>query len=204
MTALSLPYVTFDSLGHSLMAQALRDLLPAAPLNAVDATAGNGYDTLFLAKQLAPHGQVWAFDVQKAALEATKARLSQARLSAPALAHVTYVNEGHECMAERVSAPVHAVLFNLGYLPGSDKRLCTRANTTMQAIEQAKQLLCLGGFLWVHAYTGQSGGQEECEAILSHMQALPYEQWRILHTTSPNKVLRQEHAFFVQKRKMSC
>ncbi len=195
-------FLTFDALGHMLMTQAfqtLQALMPTAPLKAIDATAGNGYDTLFLAQQLAPHGHVWAFDVQSAALEATRARLKNQ--SAP-LADVSCINEGHEHMQALVAEPVHAVLFNLGYLPGSDKSLCTHVKTTMQAIEQAQSLLVCGGFLWIHAYTGQRGGEEECEALAAHMGQLAYEEWRVLHTVSPNKKLRQEHAFFVQKRRV--
>ena len=42
----------------------------------VDATAGNGHDTLLLANLAGSAGRVFAFDVQTAALEATRARLS--------------------------------------------------------------------------------------------------------------------------------
>ena len=38
---------------------------------AIDATMGNGHDTLFLARAVGPQGRVIAFDVQDAALAAT-------------------------------------------------------------------------------------------------------------------------------------
>ena len=39
---------------------------------AIDATAGNGKDTLFLAKTVTKSGQVFAFDIQDQALEMTR------------------------------------------------------------------------------------------------------------------------------------
>jgi tRNA G37 N-methylase Trm5 len=53
-------------------------LLPGSV--AVDATAGNGHDTLFLAGAVGPSGRVYAFDIQPAALEATSALLAEANL----------------------------------------------------------------------------------------------------------------------------
>lgn len=41
----------------------------------VDATMGNGHDTLFLAGQVGPEGHVCAFDIQESALESTRALL---------------------------------------------------------------------------------------------------------------------------------
>ena len=42
---------------------------------AIDATMGNGYDTLFLADRVGDYGKVYAFDIQSAALENTRRRL---------------------------------------------------------------------------------------------------------------------------------
>ena len=41
----------------------------------VDATAGNGNDTLFLAQNALNNAQIYAFDIQKEAIENTKALL---------------------------------------------------------------------------------------------------------------------------------
>ena len=43
---------------------------------AVDATMGNGHDTLFMAECVGKTGLVYAFDIQAQAIEATKARLT--------------------------------------------------------------------------------------------------------------------------------
>ncbi len=86
---------------------------------AVDATMGNGFDTELLASLVGPTGQVFAFDIQEQALQATKKRLAEKEL----LAQVQLIHQGHETLADVVSGPVHAAIFNLGYLPKGDKAI---------------------------------------------------------------------------------
>src|SRR5512140_3290733 len=127
----------------------------------VDATCGNGHDTLFLAGLVGPAGRVWAFDVQEEALAATRALLSEAGC----LEQVEMVAAGHELLAESVQAPIKAVVFNLGYLPGGDKQLVTRPEQTVAALQQSADLLMPGGIITVCVYTGHPGGVEEGRAV---------------------------------------
>ena len=124
---------------------------------AIDATAGNGHDTLFLAQAVGPCGRVHGFDIQPAAILATRARLAAAGAAAPAELHLA----GHEQMARLLPAlcgKVAAVTFNLGYLPGADHATTTGTNSTLEALEQALTLLRSGGALSVLAYRGHPGG----------------------------------------------
>ncbi len=126
---------------------------------AVDATVGNGHDTLFLAQQVGAQGHVYGFDIQEEALARTRRRLEEAGLRD----RVTLLQMGHEHMAEAVPAAWHgrigAVMFNLGYLPGGSDRTCiTRPQTTVPALEAALRLLRPGGVLTVVAYRGHPGG----------------------------------------------
>lgn len=72
-----------------------------------------------------------------------------------------------------------AVVFNLGFLPGSDKSRVTRAETTLAALRAAVTLLGAPGLLSVHAYTGHRGGAEECRQVLDFFAALPRKLWRV-------------------------
>ena len=54
----------------------------------VDATAGGGVDTLFLARLVGPDGRVFAFDVQAEALDRTRQRLEDAYAAGERLAGV--------------------------------------------------------------------------------------------------------------------
>jgi len=147
-------------LAQQLLAQALGpgDL-------AVDATAGNGHDTLWLAQRVSPDGQVYAFDIQAQALQATAQRLQAAMLGET----VTLCHCGHELLLPQVPAHwqgrVSAITFNLGYLPGSDKQVTTLVGSTRQALGHALRLLKTGGALSVLAYRGHPGGQAEADAV---------------------------------------
>lgn len=160
----------------------------------IDATAGNGVDTLFLARTAGAGGLVYAFDIQAEAIEHTRNRLAAAANNrsgdAPSandppgknrrardpdksdLAPVTLLHDSHEHMAERID-PAHrgriaAVMFNLGYLPGADQTLVTQTATTLAALEAALALLRIGGVLTIVVYPGHEGGDREAEAV---------EQW---------------------------
>ena len=176
---------------------ALRRALPRGGC-AVDATAGNGHDTLFLATCAGPEGRVWAFDVQAAALEATRQRLAAATDAAP----VTLVHDGHENLARHLPAEacIHAATFNLGYLPGSDKHIATQYGTTLAALRQLLSRMMPEGIIAIHAYTGHKGGNEELCALMHFAQQLPYNEWQVLHTETANKCLRPEHIFLLQQR----
>ena len=88
----------------------------------VDATCGNGNDTLLLAELVGATGRVWAFDIQATAIGHTARKLVDAGWAERA----ELVHGGHEAMAERVPDGVGAVVFNLGYLPGGDRTIITK------------------------------------------------------------------------------
>lgn len=129
---------------------------------AIDATVGNGHDTVMLADAVGPAGHVYGFDVQVAALDEARRRLATR-------SQVTLFQQGHEHMAASLppalQGRVAAVMFNLGYLPGGDKGLVTRTETTLAAIGQATILVAPRGLLTVVLYTGHPGGAEEAAAV---------------------------------------
>mgnify|MGYP002626423586 FL=1 len=134
----------------------------------VDATAGNGHDTLFLARLVGERGKVIAFDVQPAAIESTRRQLEAAGVTERVELHC----ESHTHMASWAEADsVRAVMFNLGYLPGGDHSLITRTTSTLPALDAAADLLAPGGVLTVVCYPGHSGGAEESEAVRAWIEA---------------------------------
>jgi len=137
---------------------------------AIDATAGNGYDTAFLAKQVGPTGHVFAFDIQSEAIARTHKAVR-------AFENVTLFLRDHgelrDAIPEHHSGQVAAVMFNLGYLPGGDKSITTHAETTARALASALDLLRTGGVLTVLAYTGHPGGREEADAVARRLGELP-------------------------------
>ena len=143
---------------------------------AVDATAGNGHDTLFLAQLVGDEGYVYAFDVQKEAVDSTLHRLLDNALEHRALV----LKDGHENVAKYVSKPVAGAIFNLGYLPGSNHEIITKPNTTITAIESLLKLLKVGGIIVLVIYHGHEGGKDERDAVISYVSKLPQKYVHVL------------------------
>lgn len=142
----------------------------------VDATAGNGHDTLFLAQLVGDEGQVYAFDVQKSAVDATLHRLLDNGLEHRALV----LHRGHEEVVNYVHKPVAAAIFNLGYLPGSNHDIITQPNTTIQAIDDLLKMLKIGGLIVLVIYHGHPGGKEERDAVIDYVSQLPQKCVHVL------------------------
>jgi hypothetical protein len=163
---------------------------------AVDATCGNGNDTLFLAGLVGAEGRVWAFDIQNDAICNTSALLfehgcrSQVELAAV----------GHENLFETVREPVRAVVFNLGFLPGGDRCCMTLPHTTVAALGQALELLLLGGVVTVSMYPGHSGGDEESEAVESWGAALSPKLFNVWCNRQLNRSPAAPYLLLVERR----
>ncbi|BCJ86770.1 rRNA methyltransferase [Effusibacillus dendaii] len=147
---------------------------------AVDATVGNGHDTLFLAECVGANGLVYGFDIQSAAIEAASNRLSDARL----LQRVVLLEAGHERLAEMLpqdtKGNLQAVMFNLGYLPGGDKSVITRADTTVRALQTALEWLAPQGVITCVIYPGHPGGAEESDRVLQWARTVDQRQAQVL------------------------
>lgn len=161
------PFQSLTALAREAVGKALED-----GSLAIDATVGNGHDTLFLAGEVASRGQVIGFDVQLQALEGTRKRLSGSGLESLVSLHLS----GHENMSTQVpgdwTGRVSAVMFNLGYLPGGDKWLTTHPASTLQALNQALLLLRTGGVISLLVYRGHPGAKAEAEAVLAWLDQL--------------------------------
>ena len=177
--------------------------LAAAPLSeviepgdtVVDATAGNGHDTCFLAERVGPAGHVWAFDVQASALQSTEARLREKGL----LDRVTLVHASHARLREFVSGPVRTVSFNLGWLPGGDKQITTHWDSTEAAVTQALSLLAPLGLCTVCAYPGHPAGDEERRQLQLLLAALRPQEFNVLHERFLNAGPGAPECFTVQR-----
>lgn len=135
----------------------------------VDATAGNGNDTLFLAETVGPSGKVFAFDIQQEALNATKQRLIQH----DCLEQVELICDSHANVGHYVKKPISGAMFNLGYLPYSENSsVVTQAESTIVAIDTMLDLLKKDGILTVSVYDGHPGGPEERDALLQYVRTL--------------------------------
>jgi SAM-dependent methyltransferase len=175
---------------------------------AVDLTAGNGHDTLFLFQSVGDSGKVLAFDIQQAALERTGERLHAAgaavtlktdRNTLPDSAPGVYlVRDCHSRLADYLHRPPRAIIANLGYLPGGDAALITKSDSTLGALGTALDFLAPGGRIAVVVYVGHPGGREEGAAVEVLFRGLPTGQWQVLKLEAAN---RQQAPFLLAAQK---
>lgn len=152
---------------HELIAQHFSD---KAKKLAVDATCGNGFDSLFLSNL--GFAKIYCFDIQAAALATTKARL-------PSTADLELIHDSHANLDQYLSESVDCVMFNLGYLPGASKQLTTRSESTIAALQAASQKLAADGLISIMCYPGHPSGEQEHRAVSTWLGSLE-EPWQIV------------------------
>ena len=156
----------------------------------VDATMGNGHDTLFLAK-LAK--QVYAFDIQEQALEKTSQRLEEAGLT-----NAELILQGHETVDQFVRE-VKAAIFNLGYLPSADKSIITQPQTTLDALDKLCHMLVKGGRIAIMIYYGHEGGDIERDAVMDFVSQLPQQEYTATIYRTLNQINNPPFLVMIEK-----
>jgi len=145
----------------------------------IDATCGNGKDTLFLSNQVGSDGHVLAFDIQQQAIENTKQLLSDHQRANTRVVHDNHANLSRYLSPE-MRGCIGGAIFNLGYLPKSDKTVITHGETTIQAIDTILHYLKQGGLIVVVVYHGHAGGRQEKETILEYLISLDQKEYNVL------------------------
>jgi|MDSY01.1.fsa_nt_gb SAM-dependent methyltransferase len=191
---------------------------------AVDCTAGNGYDTVCLAR-LCREGHVVAMDVQQEALDATRLRLLQD--DQVDLRRVTFFHGNHKdlsavdatssssysssCSSSDTEngsggGAVKAFVYNLGYLPGSDRSVRTVAEDTLISLRGARDRTARGGIVCVTCYRGHDGGAEELAAVRDEMSSWDQCEFRVVEHRPLNwprsPVLLTAHRFEMPRKKL--
>lgn len=151
----------------------------------IDATAGNGHDSLFLAQSTAPDGIVYAVDIQETAILQTTDRLKQHGFRD----QLKTIHESHENL-DHIINPGHrgniaTIMFNLGYLPGGNHQITTQAYSTVKSVEQAYGLLRKKGIITIICYRGHDGGEKETQEVLSLCETNKWKSEQINGSENP-------------------
>ena len=149
----------------------------------IDATAGNGNDTAFLAQLVGEWGKVYAFDVQDLAIKNTRIRLEELGL----IDRVTIINAGHESMDSYVKSETDLIIFNLGYLPKGDRSIITKSETTTIALRKSLELLSKNGILLVVIYSGHDGGKKESTDVENLLNGLDQKKYNTMKINFSNQ-----------------
>lgn len=162
----------------------------------IDATCGNGHDTVMLSRAVGESGKVYAFDIQAEAIENTKNRLEKESLS-----NVELIHDSHNQISQYVDQQITAAIFNLGYLPGSDKTVITKPSHTIDAIQQIITRLKQGGILVCVVYHGHPGGEEEKNALLDYFTEFDQQYFNVLRYGFINQKNNPPFILAVEKKK---
>lgn len=145
---------------------------------AVDATMGRGRDTLLLCRLA---GEVYAFDIQEAAIESTRQLLDENNCSN---AHL--ILDSHHNLKNYVQS-AKCVVFNLGFLPGGDHNIFSHPETSIKAIEAALDIITDNGFVSICSYYGGDTGFEERDALLDFLKNLDAKKYTVMLQSFHNR-----------------
>jgi hypothetical protein len=135
---------------------------------AIDATLGNGHDTDFLSNYFK---QVYSFDIQEAA---TQNYLSKNKTN------VKVILDSHVYLDNYIHEEVDCIMYNLGYLPGGDKTVTTKSESTIKSLETAVKLLNHNGLITICIYNGHNEGKSERNVILDFANLLPKNEFGVM------------------------
>ncbi len=155
----------------------------------IDATCGNGHDTLFLATLALSEslGSLYALDIQQEALEKAQSRLRE-HLPASYFKRMQFIVGCHSSFPSMIMPEsVKLIVYNLGYLPGGNKSLTTQSDTTLKSIEAALQLVAPQGLISIMFYPGHSEGKVEEAMIINALSSLDRWEWNCCHHRWMNK-----------------
>lgn len=161
----------------------------------VDATCGNGNDTLFLANQVTD-GKVYAFDIQENAINNAKEKTKTFN-------HIHYYQTGHENAASIISKDhnyIDATIFNLGYLPKGDKKITTNPSTTIKAIESLFEITQKNGIIVLVVYPGHPEGQVESNEVMEFVKSIDQQTAHVLHYQFINQKNNPPYIIAIEKR----
>jgi len=164
----------------------------------VDATCGNGNDTLFLSELVGKTGHVYAFDIQEQAIQTTKSVLQDNDR------HVHVIHDSHakidQYLPKELENKLAGAIFNLGYLPRSDKQIITKSESTILAIETLLRFIKRGAIIVIVVYHGHTGGKTEKDAVLDYTEKLDQKQFAVLKYQFINQKNNPPYVVAIQKK----
>lgn len=160
---------------------------------AVDCTCGNGYDTLWLASKCKT---VYSFDIQEDAIASTRELLSQ-----NAIENVVLIEDSHEKIKDYVQGVPSVIVFNLGFLPGGEKTITTKRESSLAALKDALDILAIGGVLSITMYPGHEEGKLEQEEILCWAKELSSKEYHCVFANMLNQSDRAPQILWITKKK---
>jgi ubiquinone/menaquinone biosynthesis C-methylase UbiE len=181
-------------LNHALLAQVVKP-----GMTVLDATCGNGNDSVMLASLLKEDGLLTVMDIQAEAIQTTAEKLSKMGYGSGLT--IRFIEDSHSHISQYFSdASIDVGLYNLGYLPGGDKTVTTETTSTLKAVQQTLKCLKPSGILVVVAYPGHTEGKNEKDALSVFFKELPQKQYDVAYTSFINQKGQPPVMWLVEKK----
>ncbi|WP_058306886.1 class I SAM-dependent methyltransferase [Gracilibacillus massiliensis] len=175
--------------------QLLKDIIQNGDV-VIDATCGNGNDTAFLSRLVGKTGKVYAFDIQKQAIEKTQVLLEKNNIE-----NVELIHAGHEQVSHYIQdQTITGAIFNLGYLPHGDPSIITVPETTIHAISSMLALLKKRGRIVIGIYHGHLGGTTEKNEVLAYCEQLDQKKYQVLQYQFINQTNKPPFIVAIEKK----
>lgn len=155
---------------------------------AIDATLGNGYDTDFLSKNFK---KVYSFDIQNEAILNYKHKNIE---------NVSLILDSHENFENYIKENVDCIVYNLGYLPGGDKSITTKEESTLKSLESGLSLLKENGLMIIALYSGHKEGKGEKDAVLNYCKSLSKKRFGVIYQQFLNRTNNPPSLVVIEKK----
>ena len=167
----------------------------------IDATCGNGHDSLILAKAILSETEAFLYciDLQEKAIQNTKELLKE-ELPFNLFQRITFFHQSHEVFPPEIHS-CDLIVYNLGYLPGSSHSITTQGLSTLNSLKQGLSILNRGGMISITCYPGHEAGFEEKKALLEYTSSLPPQEYLVCHHQIENRRLAPSLLLIFKKLK---
>ncbi len=163
----------------------------------IDATMGNGNDTLFLAELVGPKGNIFSFDIQQLAIDRTGNRIANSKFNDY---RIKLIKDSHENIENYGVGTLDAAMFNLGYLPRGDHSITTEPDSTIGGIKSVLKLLKSRGIMSIVIYHGHKEGVREKLRVLNFLEGLSSRDFVVMDCSYINQESNPPIIVFVEKR----
>jgi len=167
----------------------------------IDATCGNGNDTLIMANAVGKSGRVLAIDIQKEAINNTEKLLTDNGVGNVVCVRDTFEHLGRIASVHFAEEKAAAVMFNLGYLPGGDKNITTVSAASLEAVKQALEVIKVDGVVTIVLYDGHEAGKLEKRMILEMVEELSSRDFHVVYANMLNQKKNPPEVLWITKKK---
>ncbi|WP_101772931.1 tRNA (mnm(5)s(2)U34)-methyltransferase [Peptostreptococcus faecalis] len=166
----------------------------------LDATLGKGNDFIYMMNIAGDSGYGYGFDIQENAIKITKSNLDNNLKNKNKYNNIEIINDGHQNLDKYVDKKIDFASFNLGYLPGSDHKIITNPNTTIEAISKLIPHIKQNGLICIASYVSHPGGMEESIKVTEYVEQLEQQKFNVIKINLINQKNSPPNLIIIEKR----